>query len=645
MAVPLTLKVFKGDVLVATRDYDRDIIKIGRLSSAHLCLDDEKVSRIHSVIEVAPDGRLSIIDMGSVEGTYVNGKRVNKGAIAVGDEIKVGNTTIKVESTTDAAAPNLQPAVRTEPVTEVTQVGAPPQQATAPRAEPAPVLAPAAVVAAPVVHPPRAPSAPQPLDDTFAPTEQNSTLGHGGKDEGTASRRRPERKKGTGPVGLEVRFMWGTQMVGEYFLHPGKPSTFSVGTAADVNFIMGDAKLDGPKFDVIHSDGHSFQVRFNGKMNGELQRQGETFELKTLAKSGKASNEGDANAVTLQADDFIWVDLGAVTVEVCQQPVPKAVFVPFLETVDYTALNIMLAMFFIGGLFVVSALNREAEGDAFADELSADNQNLVKLLIKPPDEQKNPFLQKLAKEKAAEVPAAHSGAEGQMGRKDTSKKDGRTAPKAIDKNSKDMARLMAAKIFGKGGGGIASIFGHAGLGGELQAAMGHMTGTQVGDANGLGGLGLRGGGGGGGGTGNTIGIGAVGTKGTAGGNEGYGTGAGIMGAKKMVDIGITSGQPETDGSIDKEAIRRVIRSHADQIRYCYELQLPSHPRLGGKIAVKFIITGNGTVATSSVAQTTVNNPDFEQCVAGRVKTWLFPKPKGGGTAVVTYPFVFKQSGD
>ena len=36
MAVPLTLKVFKGDQLVATKDFDRDIIKIGRLSSAHL---------------------------------------------------------------------------------------------------------------------------------------------------------------------------------------------------------------------------------------------------------------------------------------------------------------------------------------------------------------------------------------------------------------------------------------------------------------------------------------------------------------------------------------------------------------------------------------------------------------------------------
>src|SRR5688572_16671649 len=109
MAVPLTLKVFKGDALVATKDYERDIIKIGRLSSAHLCLDDEKVSRIHSVIEVAGDGSLSIIDMGSVEGTFVNGKRVNKGTLAFGDEIKVGNTTIKVEPFAGAVE-NLQAA-------------------------------------------------------------------------------------------------------------------------------------------------------------------------------------------------------------------------------------------------------------------------------------------------------------------------------------------------------------------------------------------------------------------------------------------------------------------------------------------------------------------------------------------------------
>jgi pSer/pThr/pTyr-binding forkhead associated (FHA) protein len=117
------LKVFKGDELIASKDYDRDIIKIGRLSSAHLCLDDEKVSRIHSVIEVAPDGTLSIIDMGSVEGTFVNGKRVNKGVLQFGDEVRVGNTTIKVEAA--GAAPSVAPNAMAPVVAQVAQVVVP----------------------------------------------------------------------------------------------------------------------------------------------------------------------------------------------------------------------------------------------------------------------------------------------------------------------------------------------------------------------------------------------------------------------------------------------------------------------------------------------------------------------------------------
>src|SRR5262249_57534580 len=109
--------------MVARRDYDRDIIKIGRLASAHLCLDDDKVSRIHSVIEVAPDGKLSIIDMGSVEGTWVNGKRVNKGSIAFGDEIRVGNTLIRVE---DGAGSRASAAAAPLPATTANATHAPP---------------------------------------------------------------------------------------------------------------------------------------------------------------------------------------------------------------------------------------------------------------------------------------------------------------------------------------------------------------------------------------------------------------------------------------------------------------------------------------------------------------------------------------
>ena len=174
--------------------------------------------------------------------------------------------------------------------------------------------------------------------------------------------------------------------------------------------------------------------------------------------------------------------------------------------------------------------------------------------------------------------------------------------------------------------------------------MGNMFGAAPGDAQGFGGQGLRGSGSGGGGVGDTIGIGGIGTRGRGGGTGGYGSGVGVLGGKKDVDIGITSAEPTVMGSLDKELIRQVIHRNRGQIRYCYESQLTSHPNLHGKVAIKFVISASGTVAQSQVAQSDVKNAELETCVAGRVRTWVFPKPKGGGVVIVTYPFVFSQSG-
>jgi len=629
MAIPLTVKVYKGDQLVATKEYDRDIIKIGRLASAHLCLDDEKVSRVHSVIEVGASGAISIVDMGSAEGTYLNGKRVNKGVVASGDEIRIGDTVIRIEPRAADAAANLA-----EAATPQTAESAAP--ADSGEADPAVAAAPEQPAAAPLPDGgAKAQPAPPPAEASpiaaLPPRE--------------APKPRPRSAKRSGPLGLELRFSWGDQIVGEFLLRPFQPKPFAVGSAEGVDFIVGDARLGGPRFEVIRPDREGFHLRFTPKMNGELVRGGAPTTLKQLTETRQATPDEDANSVLLQHGDSAWVDLGGVTLEVNFQAIPKPVFVPFFETIDFTALNIFLVLFFLAALFVVTALNRELEGEGYKDELSTSQARIAKLIIKPPEIQKNPFLEKLAhqKENQGEMAAKHRGDEGQMGKKDGPKRNARAAPKG-DPNDKNQARLMAQRIFGSGGGAISSIFGK-GLGGELKSAMGNMFGTTTGDARGFGGLGLRGSGSGGGGTGDTIGIGGIGTKGRGGGVGSYGMGTGILGPKKSSDVGISSSEPEVMGSLDKELIRRVIHANRNQIRYCYESQLTRFPKLAGKVTVKFVISATGNVASSQVASSTAGNAELETCVAGRVHTWLFPKPKGGGVVIVTYPFIFKPSGE
>ena len=71
------MKVYRGDALLRTERFERDVIKIGTLASAHLRLEEEaEVARVHAVIEVAPDGRVAVVDMGGAAGTFLNGRRL-----------------------------------------------------------------------------------------------------------------------------------------------------------------------------------------------------------------------------------------------------------------------------------------------------------------------------------------------------------------------------------------------------------------------------------------------------------------------------------------------------------------------------------------------------------------------------------------
>ena len=68
---------------------DRDRMSIGRTPDAAVFLDDVTVSRNHALIVRRDDG-LYIDDLGSLNGTYVNRRRIESHKLDDGDEIQVG---------------------------------------------------------------------------------------------------------------------------------------------------------------------------------------------------------------------------------------------------------------------------------------------------------------------------------------------------------------------------------------------------------------------------------------------------------------------------------------------------------------------------------------------------------------------------
>lgn len=94
--VPLTFRIFRGDQLIREESLSLHVIKIGRVPSAHLKLDDETVSRIHALVEVNGTNEVSILDLGSTMGTFVNGQKVNRAKLQSGDTIVLGETRIEL---------------------------------------------------------------------------------------------------------------------------------------------------------------------------------------------------------------------------------------------------------------------------------------------------------------------------------------------------------------------------------------------------------------------------------------------------------------------------------------------------------------------------------------------------------------------
>ena len=69
---------------------------IGRATGADFIIDAALVSRVHCRLEAGKDG-VDVTDLESTNGTFVNGKRVNRATLSNGDRLRVGRVELTLE--------------------------------------------------------------------------------------------------------------------------------------------------------------------------------------------------------------------------------------------------------------------------------------------------------------------------------------------------------------------------------------------------------------------------------------------------------------------------------------------------------------------------------------------------------------------
>jgi hypothetical protein len=469
---------------------------------------------------------------------------------------------------------------------------------------------------------------------------------------------------GTGGLGMGlallglVPFLFGFTRFREDETTSYGRDSYEIGESPDARMTVNGAGLPSAgNFPLVERDVRGVQINFGAEMRGAVTLGGKEHTFASLLTGGRAQIQGDHYQLTLPRGAKAVVEHGGLRF--------------WVRSVDPATLEVERAPMdgafwgYVGGagavaaaaIFMLHSIPDSMLSMSFEEETTDARYARYLLLAEPTEEPETVTSQDTAAggDPEPEAGARAPGDEGKAGKPTSKESDKRLTMKkrgdipSLARNKSYAQQASNAGVLGIMAQYDESLFA-AKDGGVFSSGMhdedifGNLTGREVGEAHGVGGLAIVGAGPGGGG----MATGVIGLS-TAGYLQQVGDGNGkslvrergkTVGFKDREKRGprVKPRTPVTTGDIDKQLIRRIVRTHINEVRSCYNAGLVSNPNLQGRVEVNFVIMGNGKVSSSVVSANGLGNRSVAQCIAKAVKRWHFPRRGSAGTVTVKYPF-------
>jgi hypothetical protein len=453
------------------------------------------------------------------------------------------------------------------------------------------------------------------------------------------------------PVVLRTAASWGTTVLAVRALWAGQGFKIGDGEGAVVAKPDNTLIADFP----IRAVAAGWELDARGATGGEVVLRGRREDPAALAASGAP--------IPIVAGDYGVLQYGNFSVFFQFTDAP-----PPIKTSRRIDLGLILSFVFAfiavcGGLLLLWAITTP-RGIPKPLELTSNADLLAQMNMKPEDLVEPP--QAGEKEKGSGVPDPGAkdkkpqgggkkikGAEGKLGKQGPEKETKQTGDPAAGLGG--MAEALSSEVGDEVKKTLGTISSVADALGGLRSdsiVLGQGSGT-----------GLRGSGSAGGGTeegGVPFGSGTLDTGWGPGRGGGFGSGSGGPGARGLggpgrggpgggEGAGTGDGEKKIAGAgaakagqgLSPEQIRRVVLSRQGAFQACYELALSKDPSAKGGVTVAFSVSPGGSVASASIASSSLGNARVEGCMLRQFNRLKFPVADKATNA--SFPFLFKKS--